>query len=259
MSTKDSKKKCLGDAIGRRASLRSWMMSVRPNANYLVEPEETVMNYRRIYQQLIERARTRVIEGYVERHHVIPKCLGGADEPENLVQLTPEEHFFAHVLLVKIHPEDKNLIVAVHKMTRGHKGRRSRKLYGWLKRKFAVRMRELQSGEGNSQFGSRWINDGNGTAKKHRGELPLGWLEGRTRKRLGRRAQRNLYIDSIEPIRSVRVGAGGGATEDEIQKALDMFHGDIRAASKYLGYKKLTGCSLQLFNGQLVKWQTRQP
>lgn len=144
------------------------------------------MNYQRIYQKLIERARYRVLDGYAERHHVTPKCMGGTNEITNIVSLTPEEHFFAHVLLVKIHPEQKNLVLAVQKMTvssRTHKGlRRSRKLYGWLKRKFAVRMRELQSGEGNSQFGSRWINDGNGTAKKHRGELPERWLEGRVLK-----------------------------------------------------------------------------
>lgn len=137
------------------------------------------MDYRRIYNELIARARSRILDGYVERHHVIPKCMGGTDEITNLVQLTPEEHFLAHVLLVKIHPEEKNLILAVQKMTRARKGRPARKMYGWLKRKFAARMRELQTGKGNSQYGTRWINDGNGTAKKHKGELPEGWFEGR--------------------------------------------------------------------------------
>ena len=164
------------------------------------------MDYKRIYDALIKRARTRLLEGYVERHHVIPKCMGGSDEISNLVQLTPEEHFLAHVLLVKIHPEERNLILAVQKMTVGHKGRRSRKLYGWLKRKHAARMRELQSGEGNSQFGSRWINDGNGTAKKHKGELPEGWLEGRSLKAEKVKKQRVISAEARAKMSSARKG-----------------------------------------------------
>lgn len=41
--------------------------------------------------------------GYVERHHIQPKSLGGSDEQANLLVLTPEDHFFAHLLLAKIH------------------------------------------------------------------------------------------------------------------------------------------------------------
>lgn len=137
------------------------------------------MNYQRIYADIIERAKTRVPCGYVERHHIIPRCMGGPDTKGNMVALTPEEHFVAHVLLVKIYPQEKNLILAVQKMTRGHTGKRKRRLYGWLKRKHSARIRELQMGSGNSQFGTRWINDGKGSAKKHKGELPEGWFEGR--------------------------------------------------------------------------------
>lgn len=140
------------------------------------------MNYKRIYNALIERAKTRLLEGYVERHHIVPRCMGGSDDRSNLVALTPEEHFLAHVLLVKIHPEEKNLILAVQKMCRGRKGRRSRKMYGWLRRRHSERMSEIHSGEGNSQFGSRWVRDPDGVPKKIRGDLPLGWQEGRASK-----------------------------------------------------------------------------
>ena len=30
------------------------------------------------------------------RHHIIPRHMGGTDDPENLVFLTPEEHAKAH-------------------------------------------------------------------------------------------------------------------------------------------------------------------
>lgn len=138
------------------------------------------MDYQKHYNLLISRARNRILEGYVERHHVLPKCLGGSDDKTNIVQLTPEEHFVAHALLVKIYPEERNLILAVQKMCRGHKGSRKNKMYGWLKKRFAARMRELSSGIGNSQFGTRWVNDGSKSFKLKKDEvLPLGCFEGR--------------------------------------------------------------------------------
>lgn len=66
------------------------------------------MNYSKHYDNLISRAKARVLDGYKERHHVVPKCMGGDNSPKNLVDLTPEEHFLAHQLLVRMHPENKN-------------------------------------------------------------------------------------------------------------------------------------------------------
>lgn len=39
---------------------------------------------------------------YVEKHHIIPKSIGGSNKKENLVALTPKEHFVCHLLLVKM-------------------------------------------------------------------------------------------------------------------------------------------------------------
>ena len=63
------------------------------------------MDYRRIYSEFIVDRRTKepAVEGYTERHHIVPKSLGGTDEPANLIRLTAEDHFFAHLLLAKIH------------------------------------------------------------------------------------------------------------------------------------------------------------
>ena len=62
------------------------------------------MNYFLAYQRLIAKAKARVCpEGYVERHHILPKALNGSDDSSNLVALTAKEHFVAHVLLAKIY------------------------------------------------------------------------------------------------------------------------------------------------------------
>ena len=92
------------------------------------------MNYQAIYDSLMSRARDRIIVDYTERHHVIPKCLGGTDDNDNLVALTPEEHYLAHQLLVKLYPDHHGLAYAAVKMTAG---RNSNKLYGWLRRKYS--------------------------------------------------------------------------------------------------------------------------
>jgi 5-methylcytosine-specific restriction endonuclease McrA len=54
------------------------------------------------YNKIILNARNRIIDGYVEKHHVIPKSLGGTDEISNLVVLTAKEHFVCHLLLTKM-------------------------------------------------------------------------------------------------------------------------------------------------------------
>ena len=76
------------------------------------------MNYQKIYNQLIEKRRrfpltknkkdTNYI--YCEAHHIVPKCLNGTDDPNNIINLTAREHFIAHYLLWKIYPCDGTLL-----------------------------------------------------------------------------------------------------------------------------------------------------
>jgi NUMOD3 motif len=62
------------------------------------------MNYALAYQRLIAHAQQRVcINGYVERHHILPKALGGSEDSSNLVALTAREHFIAHMLLARMY------------------------------------------------------------------------------------------------------------------------------------------------------------
>lgn len=96
------------------------------------------MNYKAHYNKLIERAQGRLLEGYCEQHHVVPRCMGGTNDSENLVRLTAEEHYVAHQLLVKMWPGHRGLIYAAIVMSYDLHGRRTHnKLYGWLRRKYA--------------------------------------------------------------------------------------------------------------------------
>ncbi len=75
------------------------------------------MEYKKIYNQIIKRAQNRTLEGYKERHHILPKCLGGGDEEENLVDLTAREHFLCHMLLCEIYPNNRDLWYALFLMS----------------------------------------------------------------------------------------------------------------------------------------------
>ena len=112
------------------------------------------MNYAAHYNRLISRANGRVLTGYHERHHVLPRCMGGSDEPSNLVDLTPEEHYVAHQLLVKMYPNVRGLATATVRMARQCTGN---KAYGWLRRRSgeAAKQRTL-SQEQKAAIGNFW-------------------------------------------------------------------------------------------------------
>jgi HNH endonuclease len=62
--------------------------------------------YTNWYFSIIEKAvgscRTKDNSSYVERHHIIPKSLGGSEKKDNLVLLTFREHFVCHHLLTRM-------------------------------------------------------------------------------------------------------------------------------------------------------------
>jgi len=99
------------------------------------------MNYQLHYDRLIERSKHRVLTEYSERHHIIPRCLGGTDDKSNIAVLTAEEHFVAHQLLVKMYPGNRDLVYATQLMTIHHTDSRvNNKLFGWLRRRMSSAM-----------------------------------------------------------------------------------------------------------------------
>lgn len=108
------------------------------------------MNYLSIYNLIVSDAKS---EGrrkrkhtdpryiYYERHHIIPKCLGGTNDSQNLILLTAREHFVAHQLLVKIHPGERKLVFALRMMCRNNKE------YEWISRISAITSSESQKGK----------------------------------------------------------------------------------------------------------------
>ena len=69
------------------------------------------------YKEFIEnilnsRGRFACGEEYHERHHIVPRCMNGSDETDNLIDLFAREHFIVHKLLAQENPENYKLSFA---------------------------------------------------------------------------------------------------------------------------------------------------
>jgi hypothetical protein len=124
------------------------------------------MNYAGIYSNIIEKRKNEVSVGYTEKHHIIPRSLGGSDEKDNLVKLTAKEHFICHLLLTKMYEKGSQeyykmchaFLMMLVKGTNQERYITSNK-YESLKISFSERMSFIQNGKGNSQYGTKWIHN----------------------------------------------------------------------------------------------------
>lgn len=131
------------------------------------------MDYKRIYEDFIKARREMepTLVGYTERHHIVPRSLGGGNEPENLIRLTPEDHFFAHLLLAKMHGgKMRAALFCMLQRTEQHWGRRhaSRGRYGLARRMALPALSKRWLGKLNPLFNAtkyQWVNYRTGVAK----------------------------------------------------------------------------------------------
>lgn len=113
------------------------------------------MNYDIIYNQIINRAKTRDVDnGYYENHHIVPKCMGGLENKDNLVKLTAREHFICHWLLYKQYRTSK-LAHAwfMMYMASDNQVRYSSKHYEYAKKAHSNAVSIRMTGTGNPFYG----------------------------------------------------------------------------------------------------------
>ena len=123
------------------------------------------MNYEKIYYSIVAKRKQTAPDGYAEKHHITPRSIGGSDDPDNLVLLTPREHFICHGLLVKMYtrtPQYYKMVKAFFMMLLESKNQArycpSRE-YAKLKEAFSLAQSVSQTGKNNSRFGTQWVTD----------------------------------------------------------------------------------------------------
>lgn len=148
------------------------------------------MNYKNIYECLISRGKDRNINQCFERHHIIPKCMGGNNKKENIVRLTPEEHYVVHQLLIKIYPDQSKLVFAAHMMTVCSPTQiRNNKEYGWIRRRFL----ENNKGHNCPSFGKK-LSDSH---KKRISEANIGKTLTKEHKQIISETHRNKIVSDV--------------------------------------------------------------
>lgn len=151
------------------------------------------MDYQKIYDNLMKKRIENPPTEKFERHHIVPKSLGGSNKKENIVKLTYREHFIAHLLLCKIYKpkggmDYARMLFAFNRMRSGRDGSqvKNSRMFEYFREDYTKAIGEInsqyQTGEGNSQYGTSWychpelkIN------KKFKpgDEIPEGFIKGR--------------------------------------------------------------------------------
>jgi hypothetical protein len=154
--------------------------------------------YTKWYHKIIENAKTRNLSVGFEKHHIIPKSLGGSNMQHNIAKLTPREHFVCHMLLTKMtQGRDKaKMVNAALRLSNDHKGRCiNARIYSIIKKERAKYLSETGRGPDNHFFG-----------KKHSDE---------TRKKMSEARRKWSYTEEHIAKFKGRIGPMKGKTHSE--------------------------------------------
>lgn len=118
------------------------------------------MDYIKIYNKITDNGKDRLLTGYTETHHIIPKCVGGTNDYWNLVKLTAKEHFICHLLLCEIYPKNQKLKFALWNMCNVSRDYQERyKVSGILYEIIRKEYSESVRGENNPRYKSKLTNE----------------------------------------------------------------------------------------------------
>lgn len=106
------------------------------------------------YDNIINKAKANPFVGYTETHHIVPRSLGGANDPANLVDLSARQHFVCHWLLTKMHSgQDRGKMINALVMMQGestHQHRYNTKItsraFAKLREEYAAYISKMNTG-----------------------------------------------------------------------------------------------------------------
>ena len=136
--------------------------------------------YHKWYCSLISSAKNRTLSKniYTEKHHIIPRSLGGDDCTDNLVILTAREHFICHILLTKFTQgqERGKMINAVIFMKSSNTGQfryLNSRLYEAVRTEYSKQQSIKMKGEGNPFYKKKHtLHFKEKMSKTKKGKLP---------------------------------------------------------------------------------------
>jgi len=140
----------------------------------LIKREEEIVNLNEIAKVDCMNLKVGGSGGFKDEEHMI-KCSKAGNEAKKLLLKTDEEYF-------KRHSENARKILKAYHATGKHnyKTFQGKKHSEESKLKTSKTMKGKGSGSDNSQFGKRWVTNGDETKKINKNDLvPKGWRLGR--------------------------------------------------------------------------------
>lgn len=147
----------------KKATLVAFLLTVKYKyaTIELTNINNSMNKYTKWYTGITENAKRRDLDCYTETHHIQPRSLGGADTPDNLVKLTPQEHFICHWLLVKMTTgQDRYKMLNALRMMRAENLNQQRyntkitaRVYAKIKEEYAELQSKKLKGKGNGFYG----------------------------------------------------------------------------------------------------------
>lgn len=202
--------------------------------------------YTRIYYQLINKRQADILlkeNVYCETHHIIPKSLGGDNQPSNLVNLLPREHFMAHLLLTKMVKSSDDMVKmywALHKMCYSNVDYFNSRDYEWYRHRHNNFMKDNHH--------SRRIPGWN---QKMRELVTANWENNIERKQKTSNNMKKLWHERGDEMRESllehnrKIAKKGAEAAKKVLAKKILYNGKV-----YLGWKQLmeeTGVSKHLY------------
>lgn len=197
------------------------------------------VTYEKFIQSILDsRGRFACGEEYHERHHILPKCMGGADVENNLIDLFAKEHFEAHRLLALENPDNDKLVYAWHMMSVVKDKNQDRyevtpEEYEEAKILFSKSLSNLMKGKPKTESHKQKIRDSNKGKHNH---------HGKNNPRYGKRGITDEGAKKISESNKKRVGKLNANSIQVLQydKNFNLLKewGSLTLAGKALGYSR---------------------
>jgi hypothetical protein len=194
--------------------------------------------YTKWYNNITNKAKNRILSCYTESHHIKPRSMGGSDTSDNLVDLTPREHFICHWLLVKMTTgKNHHKMLNALRMMRAENPNQERyttkitaRVYESIKQEYSKLQSKKFTGKGNGFYGKQHteearkkISEANKGRKPPQEEIDKMKQAILKRKELG--LKRKGYSEEYKKARSIKhTGEGnpnyGKTASEETRKKI---------------------------------------
>lgn len=184
------------------------------------------MTYKEFIDNILEtRGRFACGDDYHERHHIVPKCMGGTNDEENLIDLFAREHFEAHRLLALENSDVQGLVYAWWRMCHipGSSKRRN-EITSEEYEEARKKNNEALKGKNHPQYGTHRSEE---TKLKISNARKGKCLSDETKKKLSKSHKKeNLSEDTLKKMRESHIGKI--PSEETVRKRADALRGRKR-------------------------------